>query len=118
VAVLSQHRAKQLRHRLMVGLGKPDDDALVFCDLEARPISPSRLTKAWPKAMKSLGLPRVGFHALRHTHASALIAAKMDIVMISRRLGHASPNVTLAVYAHFFAIDDRDAATAIAGVLG
>ena len=35
------------------------------------------------------------FHALRHSHASALIAAGIDIVTVSRRLGHGSPAITL-----------------------
>jgi Phage integrase family len=48
----------------------------------------------------------VSFHALRHTHASALIAAGLDVVVISRRLGHGSPHVTLRVYGHLFKRDD------------
>jgi integrase len=46
--------------------------------------------------------PRVSFHSLRHSHASALIAAKIDVVKVSRRLGHSSPVITLGVYAHLF----------------
>ncbi|MDX8464837.1 tyrosine-type recombinase/integrase [Mesorhizobium sp. VK23B] len=41
--------------------------------------------------------PRTRFHDLRHTHASALIGGGLDVVAISRRLGHASPAVTLSV---------------------
>ncbi len=58
-------------------------------------------------------LPRVRFHALRHTHASALIASGLDVLTISRRLGHASPVVTLAIYGHLFGETDREAASAI-----
>jgi integrase len=47
-----------------------------------------------------------------------LIAAKEDIVKVSRRLGHGSPSITLSVYAHLFEQDDSSAAVAIAGVLG
>jgi hypothetical protein len=36
-----------------------------------------------------------------------------DIVTISRRLGHASPNVTLGIYAHLFRKTDSKAADAI-----
>jgi integrase len=36
-------------------------------------------------------MPEVTFHALRHTHASQLIDAGVDIVTISKRLGHAKP---------------------------
>jgi len=35
------------------------------------------------------------------------------VVTISRRLGHASPNVTLQIYAHRFRKDDGKAAAAI-----
>ena len=55
----------------------------------------------------------VSLHALRHTHASALIAAGLDMVVISRRLGHGSPNVTLRIYSHLFNKDDTAAAAAI-----
>ena len=62
-------------------------------------------------------LPTVSFHALRHTHASALIAAGIDVVKISKRLGHSSPTVTLRIYAHLFAPDDDAAAVAIDAVM-
>jgi integrase len=52
----------------------------------------------------------VSLHALRHTHASSLIAAGVDVLTISRRLGHASPSITLDVYGHLFKnVDDRAA---------
>jgi integrase len=53
------------------------------------------------------------FQALRHMHASQLIAHGVDVVTISKRLGHAKPSVTLAVYAHMFTSDDRKAAAAV-----
>ena len=56
-------------------------------------------------------------HGLRHTHASQLIDAGVDIVTISKRLGHAKPNVTLAVYAHLFRTSDDKAAAAINAAL-
>jgi integrase len=59
----------------------------------------------------------IGYHTLRHTHASQLIDANIDVVMISRRLGHASPAITLAVYAHMFQKDDSKAAAAINAAL-
>jgi integrase len=42
----------------------------------------------------------LGFHALRHGFASALIEDGRNIVQISRLLGHHSPSFTLATYAH------------------
>jgi integrase len=59
----------------------------------------------------------VSFQALRHTHASAPIAAGVDLVAISRRLGHANPTVTLNIYGHLFKKDDGAAADAIEAAL-
>ena len=49
---------------------------------------------------------RIRFHDLRHTHASALIAAGASIKAVSRRLGHADVAITLRVYAHLMPDDD------------
>src|SRR5262249_45973263 len=58
--------------------------------------------------------PTVTFHSIRHCHASALIKGGIDVVSVSRRLGHSSPVVTLKVYAHLFGVGvDIDAANAI-----
>jgi integrase len=113
IDVLKAHRKRQLELRLALGLGKPGKDALVFCNEAGEPIAPSRVSGAWRDAVKRLKLPKVRFHDLRHTHASALISAGLDIVAISRRLGHASPVVTLTIYAHYFEKSDAGAAAAI-----
>ncbi|MDQ8044532.1 MAG: site-specific integrase [Patulibacter sp.] len=42
------------------------------------------------------------FHSLRHTHASALIAAGWDIEEVSARLGHANVAITQQIYVHQF----------------
>jgi integrase len=72
------------------------NDALIFIRLNGQPQSPLTLSKEWRKAADSIGLDGVSFHALRHTHANALIDANIDVVKISKRLGHASPTITLA----------------------
>lgn len=41
-------------------------------------------------------------HDCRHTFASLLIAQGLDVVFISRQLGHSTPATTLGVYAHLF----------------
>jgi integrase len=64
-----------------------------------------------------IGMPEVTFHALRHPHASQRIAQGVDIVTISKRLDHAKPSVTLAIYAHMFTSDDRKAAARISAAL-
>ena len=113
VAALREHRRKQLELRMALGLGRPEPDALVFCNPDGSPMSPDNLSRDWGRACRNLDLPKVTFHALRHTHVSALIAANVDVVQISRRIGHGSPAVTLWIYAHLFKSTDAAAANAI-----
>ncbi len=48
------------------------------------------------------GKRRPTLHDLRHTFASMLIAHGLDVVFVSRQLGHKDPTVTLRVYADLF----------------
>lgn len=113
VETLRGHRVQQAQLRLQLGLGRPEPADFVFAELNGDPIPPERISRQWRRAADGLGLLRVNFHALRHTHASALIAAGLDLVSISRRLGHASPTITLNVYSHKFRSTDAAAAQAI-----
>lgn len=49
---------------------------------------------------KELNITEVNIHALRHTHASILLAEEVSINSIAARLGHADVVVTQRVYAH------------------
>jgi integrase len=102
VETLRDHRRRQQEQRLALGLGKLTGDALVFARFDGGPLSPHALSKEWTAASASIGLAGHTFHSLRHAHASQLIDAGIDVVKISKRLGHASPTVTLDVYAHLF----------------
>src|SRR5262249_9055995 len=109
IAVLREHWKKQQEQRLMLGLGKAPADALVFAHFDGSAYSPNLLSKQWRRAMKAVGL-KATLHSLRHTHASTLIASGLDVLTISRRLGHGSAALTLNVYGHLFKPDDRAAA--------
>jgi integrase len=113
VTVPRAHWRQQLEFRLALGIGKPELDTLIFSNPHGTPLSPDNLSRDWRRKCRSLGLPPVMFHALRHTHASALIAKGLDVVQISRRLGHGSPVVTLRTYGHLFGTVDSAAAVAI-----
>ena len=118
VEVMRAHKVRQLEQRMKLGQGKPADDALVFPELDGSHMDPDKLSKRWARACKALALSRIDFHGIRHTHASVLIAAKEDILKISRRLGHSKPSVTLDIYGHLYDHDDASSAVAISGVLG
>jgi integrase len=121
VAELREHWRRQQEQRLALGMGKAGPDDLVFARPDASPWPPDSLTADWARTVRALKLPKVTLHALRHTHVSQLIAAGLDVVTVSRRIGHSNPTVTLGVYAHLFGnTDDRAAAaveSALAGAL-
>jgi integrase len=117
VAILRQHRKAQLETRLALGAGRLPSDAFVFGTIEGAPRDPDALTWDFRRVLKRRGLPVVTLHALRHSHASALIASGTDPVTVSRRLGHASPGFTLSTYAHLFDKTDEAAAKAIDAIL-
>ena len=120
VAELRAHWRTQQERRLALGMGKAPEDALVFGAWDGSIRSPNGLSKEWKLAMSKAGI-NATLHSLRHTHASTLIAAGLDVLTISRRLGHGSPAITLNVYGHLFKPDDRAAVimeTALAGASG
>jgi integrase len=116
VEVLLAHRKQLLERRLQLGQGKLTGKDLVFPAWDGSPQRPNTFGSIWSRLAQELGL--VPFHGLRHTHASQLIDAGVDVVTIARRLGHSSPAITLNVYAHLFQKDDSKAAAAIDAALG
>lgn len=58
--------------------------------------------------------PRAGFHELRHTYASLLAQAGVDLLTISKLLGHADTRITSRHYAH---LSDKTLSNAVRGYL-
>jgi integrase len=113
--MLRAHRKQQIELRLLLGQG--GQPTLVFSTIEGTHLSPNGLSRSWRQTCAARKLPRVKFHALRHTHASTLIRAGVDVLTISRRLGHSKAAMTLDVYGHLVEGADTAAAKAIEGVL-
>jgi integrase len=112
VTVLREHRKRVSEQRMRLGAGGLPSDALVFSRLDGGPLSPNALSKEWRASAASIGVT-VGLHALRHTHVSHLISTGVDVVKISRRVGHSDIATTLNVYAHLFDAREDKAAEAI-----
>lgn len=56
------------------------------------------------------GLPKLTFHGQRHEYASLMIAAEVDIAVVSKRLGHSSISITSDIYGHLIGSASRNAA--------
>jgi integrase len=88
--------------------GLPRGDAYVFATATWTPLNRNNVAKrgldnaAKAAGLNGPGVPKLGFHDVRHTFASHLIRAGVDPVRASRQLGHACPSITLDIYAHEF----------------
>lgn len=60
----------------------------------------------------------ITIHDLRHTHVTLLLPAGEPLKIVSERLGHASPSVTMTVYAHVMPGDQKCAASRFAALVG
>jgi integrase len=56
-------------------------------------------------AAKAAGLPGLKWHSLRHTYASLMAGAGIDIYKVSRWMGHSNVAITDGIYLHLFATD-------------
>lgn len=72
---------------------------LVFTTQTGTPIGVDNFRcRQWKALTEAAGLPGIGFHSLRHTHATLLIAAGVPVKVVSERLGHKSVALTMRVY--------------------
>lgn len=121
VTALRSYRAN--RGGLALTLAR--DDALVFGTLDGSVRHPERFSRRFTEqvaqARRALGedaLPTIRLHDLRHTHASLLLADGVPVKVVSERLGHASPTITLGVYQHVMPGMGKEAADRFAALLG
>lgn len=73
---------------------------LIFFNSQGNYSSPQALRTCLNTICRNSDLPKIKFHALRHTFASRLIEGGLNIKLISSILGHASTAVTERVYIH------------------
>jgi integrase len=116
VAVLKAHLKQQRELRLRLE-GQGGQPTLLFSTIDGDLLSPDNLSRDWRRIVTARKLPRVSFHALRHTHASVLISLGWDVLKVSRRLGHDKPSTTLNVYGHLIKDTDDAAVAQMEGML-
>jgi integrase len=89
--------------------------SLVFGDVEGRHRNPEHVSRQFTRDVERCGqVPGIRLHDLRHTHATLLLLAREPVPVVSQRLGHASPMVTMTIYAHVLPGNQRDAANTFA----
>jgi hypothetical protein len=73
---------------------------LVFRGGNGEPVNASTFSRTWTPVRTKVGLPRWGFHGLRHYYATLLIHAGASVKTVQLALGHSTPTITLNQYVH------------------
>jgi integrase len=99
VAVLRRHRTAQLEERLAWGADWTDSGYVFTCE-DGTPLHPHSLTDAFERRVRSLDVPVIRLHDLRHTCAALLLQAEVHPKVVQEMLGHSSIAITLDIYSH------------------
>ena len=120
VARLRRHRARQNAERLRLGAAWEDHN-LVFPGEAGRYWIPFSFYVGFRELVGGSSIDRpseVNFHTLRHTAASQWILAGVDLLTVSRRLGHSQASFTMDVYGHMLPGQQNEAAEALDHLIG
>lgn len=75
-------------------------DGYVFCQENGLPYEPRTYQDLFKRCVRQAGIADANFHSLRHTFATRALEQGMDIVTLSRLMGHANPSITMDKYGH------------------
>jgi integrase len=122
---LGEHRRRQAEERALIELTDTND--LVFTWPDGRPLHPDLITDwfqrhakrvVWNQAGRTkVGLPAIRLHDVRHSYATAALAAGIPAKIVSERLGHANVQITLDTYSHVIPGLDEQAAATVARLI-
>jgi integrase len=127
---LREHRRRQTEERALAEIGDAND--LVFTWPDGRPLHPDLITDwfqrhakraAWQQdgqqqvGQQQVGLPAIRLHDVRHSYATAALAAGIPAKIVSERLGHANVQITLDTYSHVIPGLDEQAAATVARLI-
>jgi integrase len=108
---LKKHKASQAERRLACGAAWVDNDLIVERG-DGQPMLTRVLSRRFSTAARRAGL-ELTFHGLRHGHASLMLAAGVNLKVVSERLGHSTIGITADLYTHVAEEVHRQAANSL-----
>lgn len=107
--LLLTHKAHQQQERLEWGDGWVDTGR-IFTQEDGSILHPGKVSDLFERLVEAAELPPIRLHDLRHVAATLMLAAGVDIKVVSETLGHSDTRVTRDIYQAV--LDDlaRDAA--------
>lgn len=119
VTVLERHR-RRCDERCRRSGTELSVDAFVFPGSVdgTRPLRPDSVTQAVGRLCRSLGMPEIHLHSLRHWMVTTSLVGGSDVRTVAGRAGHRDASMTLRVYGHVLERADRETAAQLGRVLG
>lgn len=109
IKILKEWRNRQKE----IGLGGEEEFIFTYDGL---PMIKSTISRIINRYSKLAGVKKIQAKGLRHSHASYLINEfNVSVLVLSQRMGHSSPEITLKHYAHMWSGADTEIAEKITG---
>ena len=96
IDMLKQYKLRQTKEAWKIG----QRESVVFSDFIHEYPSSSKLKRRLLTHFKRAGVPNIGFHGFRHTHASLLLNSGIPYKELQYRLGHSTLSMTMDIYSH------------------
>lgn len=94
-------------HQLATG-NRDKPEALVFGGKNGNPLDPRSFVARYELLLEKAGLPKISFHALRHTVAVLLLQYGETVKNVQELLGHEKYSTTMDNYAEHMPEEEKD----------
>lgn len=94
---INKRRKQVAADKLKAGNAYQNND-LICCNSDGTPKCPTNVYRQFKSLLPQLKLPDIRLHDLRHTYATLLFESGVELLTISRALGHASIAITADIY--------------------
>lgn len=101
-ALTLQREAQEAQKAETIASGKKwgNEWGLITTGRHGAPVGYTAVAGQMGRALEKAGVAKIHPHALRHAFASLLLDSGLPITEVARAMRHASPAVTMSVYAH------------------
>ena len=93
------------------------DTGLVFTRQDGTLVHPEWLSRRFGRISELAGLPRIRFHALRHSVATLAIKTGTPVKVVSELLGHSKVSTTMQIYQVVLPAMQEDAVAMLAAAI-
>jgi integrase len=114
---LKAWKVAQLQEQLLAGTAWAGG-GWIFTNEIGEPYYPEYVGKGFGKLCAETDLPKITMRQLRHSHATALLAAGIHPKVVQERFGHSSIKVTMDIYSSVLPGMQREAIERLASMMG